>query len=80
MTLPLKWIVLNGSASSDDLAIESWLWTREADSLAAGTIVANSDRTNSLMVGSKRRQSTSSFSVHFVSDRVFFFVFFLVSS
>lgn len=50
VTLPLKWIVLNGSASSDDLAVESWLWTREADSLAAGTIVANSDRTSSLMV------------------------------
>nr|CAG4648482.1 EOG090X00QS [Polyphemus pediculus] len=50
VSLPLKWVLLNGSASTDDLGIQSWLWTREHDSLAAGTIVANSDRTSSLML------------------------------
>ena len=50
VSLPLKWIILNGSASTDDLGIQSWLWTREPESLAAGAIIANSDRTNSLMV------------------------------
>lgn len=50
VSLPLKWIILNGSASTDDLGIQSWLWTREPESLAAGAIIANSDRTSSLMV------------------------------
>ncbi|XP_046464140.1 dyslexia-associated protein KIAA0319-like protein [Daphnia pulex] len=50
VSLPLKWIILNGSASTDDLGIQSWLWTREPESLAAGAIIANSDRTNSLML------------------------------
>ncbi len=50
VSLPLKWIILNGSASTDDLGIQSWLWTREPESLAAGAIIANSDRTSTLMV------------------------------
>ena len=49
VSLPLKWIILNGSSSTDDLGIESWLWTREPESLAAGAIIANSDRTSTLM-------------------------------
>nr|CAG4642290.1 EOG090X00QS [Evadne anonyx] len=50
VTLPLKWATLNGTSSSDDLAIQSWLWTREPDSLAAGTVIANSDRTSLLLL------------------------------
>jgi len=50
VTLPLKWATLNGTASTDDLAIQSWLWTREPSSLAAGTVIANSDRTSLLML------------------------------
>nr|CAG4643003.1 EOG090X00QS [Ilyocryptus agilis] len=50
VSLPLKWVTLNGSASTDDLAVMSWLWTREPDSLAAGTVIANSDRTSMLML------------------------------
>ena len=54
VSLPLKWLTLNGTASTDDLGIQSWLWTREPDSLAAGTIIANTDRTSLLMVRSFR--------------------------
>nr|CAG4636763.1 EOG090X00QS [Ceriodaphnia reticulata] len=50
VSLPLKWILMNGSASTDDLGIQSWLWTREPESLAAGAIIANSDRTSTLML------------------------------
>lgn len=50
VSLPLKWIILNGSSSTDDQGIQSWLWTREPESLAAGAIIANSDRTSTLMV------------------------------
>lgn len=50
VSLPLKWLTLNGTASTDDLGIQSWLWTREPDSLAAGTIIANTDRTSLLML------------------------------
>lgn len=50
VTLPRRSVYLNGSASSDDLAIDSWLWTRESESLAAGMVVGDSDRSNLLMV------------------------------
>lgn len=50
VSLPLKWVILNGSSSTDDQGIQSWLWTREPESLAAGAIIANSDRTSTLMV------------------------------
>lgn len=52
VSLPLKWVILNGSSSTDDQGIRSWLWTREPESLAAGAIIANSDRTSTLMVNS----------------------------
>lgn len=55
VSLPLKWFILNGSASSDDIGIQSWLWTREPDSLAAGSIITNSDRTSNLMVNISQR-------------------------
>ena len=50
VSLPLRWVSLDGSNSSDDLAVRSWLWTRESDSLATGSIVADTDRTSTLMV------------------------------
>nr|CAG4650724.1 EOG090X00QS [Simocephalus serrulatus] len=50
VSLPLKWVILNGSSSTDDQGIQSWLWTREPESLAAGAIIANSDRTSTLML------------------------------
>ena len=34
-------MVLDGRHSSDDLGIEHWRWSRDAESLAAGTIVGN---------------------------------------
>nr|CAH0113255.1 unnamed protein product [Daphnia galeata] len=42
----------NGSVSvlQNDLGIQSWLWTRKPESLAAGAIIANSDRTSSSML------------------------------
>ena len=68
VSLPLKWIILNGSASIDDLGIQSWLWTREPESLAAGAIIANSDRTSTLMV------------TNYLSVGEFYFYFMLCSS
>lgn len=41
IVLPTAQAILDGSGSSDDLAIESWLWTRDPDSLAGGDIVGN---------------------------------------
>lgn len=37
-------IYLNGSESSDDLAVVKYVWTREDTSLAAGTIVGDTDK------------------------------------
>ena len=39
--LPTNEVTLDGSVSSDDLAIEKWIWRRDPDSLAAGKIVGN---------------------------------------
>ena len=41
IVLPTDQVVLDGSGSSDDLAIESWLWIRDPESLAGGNIVGN---------------------------------------
>nr|CAH0104636.1 unnamed protein product [Daphnia galeata] len=38
------------SVLQNDLGIQSWLWTRKPESLAAGAIIANSDRTSSSML------------------------------
>lgn len=43
-------LVLNGSTSSDDLAIVNYSWTREGDSLAIGNVIGNSDHEAVLMV------------------------------
>jgi len=39
--LPTNEVTLDGSKSSDDLAIEKWVWRRDPQSLAAGKIVGN---------------------------------------
>lgn len=50
LTLPLSVIILNGSLSSDDLAIVNYSWTRESDSLAVGSVIGKSDKEAVLMV------------------------------
>uniref|UniRef100_T1JIP8 MANSC domain-containing protein n=1 Tax=Strigamia maritima TaxID=126957 RepID=T1JIP8_STRMM len=42
--LPVSVVTLNGSASTDDLKITSYEWTRDPQSLAAGLILENSDK------------------------------------
>ena len=44
VSLPVKGVVVNGSKSWDDLAIAKWQWTRDAQSLAVGRVVGNSDK------------------------------------
>ena len=39
--LPTYTAVLDGSGSSDDLAVEKWEWSRDQDSLAGGNVVGN---------------------------------------
>ncbi|XP_072152328.1 dyslexia-associated protein KIAA0319-like protein isoform X2 [Bemisia tabaci] len=48
--LPINFVVLNGSASSDDLGIVKWEWFREPSSLALGTIILNSDKSPIVML------------------------------
>ncbi len=43
VTLPISVVKLNGSKSWDDLEVDKWQWTRNADSAAAGKIVGESD-------------------------------------
>ncbi|CRL01795.1 CLUMA_CG015011, isoform A [Clunio marinus] len=50
LTLPLSVLILNGSSSSDDLKIVSYLWTRESDSLAVGNVIGGSDHGAVLML------------------------------
>lgn len=57
MTLPLSVLVLNGSTSSDDLAIVNYSWVRESDSLAVGDIIGTTDREAVLMVREKIEKS-----------------------
>lgn len=42
--MPVKEIRLNGSRSSDDLGIATWLWRRDDSSLAAGEVLAGSEK------------------------------------
>eukprot|EP00095_Tigriopus_kingsejongensis_P001489 maker-scaffold124_size330879-snap-gene-1.31 protein:Tk01489 transcript:maker-scaffold124_size330879-snap-gene-1.31-mRNA-1 annotation:"hypothetical protein L798_13730" len=51
VTLPLASVCLNGSASTDDLQVRKWLWTREPNSLAMGKIIGNSDSQPALQLG-----------------------------
>ncbi|XP_026472813.1 dyslexia-associated protein KIAA0319-like protein [Ctenocephalides felis] len=39
LTLPLNYLILNGSNSHDDLKITNWTWSRDGASLAAGRIL-----------------------------------------
>ena len=48
VTLPQSVVIVNGSASHDDLRIARWRWTRDPKSLAAGKIVGNSSNTSVL--------------------------------
>lgn len=50
ITLPISVLVLNGSSSSDDLAIVNYSWTRESDSNAVGSVIGNSDHEAVLML------------------------------
>ncbi|KAH8303932.1 hypothetical protein KR059_003862 [Drosophila kikkawai] len=44
ITLPATAIYFNGSKSWDDLAVVKYIWTREDNSLAAGVVVADTDK------------------------------------
>ncbi|CAB3383148.1 Hypothetical predicted protein [Cloeon dipterum] len=48
--LPLSILKLNGSKSSDDLAVTKWKWTRDDSSLAQGKVLDNSDSSPVLML------------------------------
>ncbi|CAN8000142.1 unnamed protein product, partial [Ixodes hexagonus] len=50
--LPTDVVSLNGSRSSDDVEIVSWLWTRDPSSLAAGRVLENSSSTAVLRLSS----------------------------
>ena len=50
MTLPVSAVVVDGSKSTDDVAVTKWLWQRDATSLAAGQIINSSDHSPVLMV------------------------------
>ena len=41
LSLPHNQAELDGSRSSDDLAVTRWVWTRDSGSLAAGTVIGN---------------------------------------
>lgn len=43
ITLPASAIFFNGSASTDDLGVTKYKWTREDASLSAGQIVGSTD-------------------------------------
>ena len=63
--LPTDQVVLDGSGSSDDLAVETWHWTRDQDSLAGGSVVGN--MSSSRLVLTDLLPGTYSFSLQ-VSD------------
>jgi len=41
LSLPLVSLVLDASTSSDDLAVDHWQWTRDPESVSAGTVIGN---------------------------------------
>lgn len=53
VVLPVSMLILNGSASSDDLGITKWEWKLDGTSRALGRILGDSDTTPILMVGFK---------------------------
>lgn len=52
--LPVSAVYLNGSNSWDDLAVTKYLWTRDDESLAAGTVIGDSDKQPVLIVSIKK--------------------------
>ena len=50
ITLPVNVVKLNGSMSSDDLAIVNYTWTRDGKSLAVGNIIGNTNHEAVFMV------------------------------
>lgn len=54
ITLPITAIYLNGSQSSDDLAVVKYVWTREDTSQAAGVIIDNTDKQPVMIVRAKQ--------------------------
>lgn len=53
--LPVSEVVVDGSQSSDDVAVTRWLWERDATSLAAGHVINGSDHSHILMVSAVYR-------------------------
>ncbi|XP_076032032.1 dyslexia-associated protein KIAA0319-like protein [Oratosquilla oratoria] len=50
VVLPASVVRANGSNSVDDVAITKWLWERDPNSLAAGTVISGSDHSPVLML------------------------------
>lgn len=55
IALPVTAIYLNGSQSSDDLAVVKYVWTREDTSQAAGVIVGDTDKQPIMIVSPGQR-------------------------
>ncbi|XP_047493120.1 dyslexia-associated protein KIAA0319-like protein isoform X2 [Penaeus chinensis] len=49
VTLPVSVVMVDGSKSSDDVAVTKWLWEKEAMSLAAAKVINSSDHSPVLM-------------------------------
>ncbi|XP_071547439.1 dyslexia-associated protein KIAA0319-like protein [Panulirus ornatus] len=49
VTLPVSVVVVDGSKSTDDVAVTKWLWERDGTSLAAGKVINGSDNSPVLM-------------------------------
>lgn len=47
---PVTALIVNGSKSSDDLLIKEWIWTRDPESLAIGTIIPKTNESSVLIV------------------------------
>lgn len=48
--LPVSVVLVDGSGSTDDVAVSRWLWERDPASLAAGTVINASHASPVLMV------------------------------
>lgn len=63
ITLPLSVLIINGSASYDDLAIVNYTWTRESDSLAVGNVIGNSEHESVLQVSERASEKKKRISI-----------------
>lgn len=50
VTMPVNTMYLNGSKSTDDLAVTSYAWKRDGSSVAIGTVIGDSDKQPVLVV------------------------------